>query len=175
MIRMQRIIIIGSSGAGKSTLARRLGEATGLSVVHLDLLFWRPNWTETPEDEWRQTVEKAVRGDSWIMDGNFGGTMEPRFEACDTVIFLEMPRTLCVYRILKRVAFYRPGSRPDMAEGCHEKFDWEFLKWVWNYPARSKPKVEALIERFQKTKTIIRLKSKKEVEDFLKQCAPARV
>ena len=166
-MQMKKIIIIGSSGTGKSTLARRLGEVTGLDVIHLDRLHWKPNWVETPKDEWQKKVEDVVTGDSWIIDGNFGGTMETRFDACDTVIFLETPRTVCVYRILKRVAFYRKGSRPDMADDCDEKFDWQFLKWVWNYPVRSKPKVEALIKRFQDTKTIIRLKSKKEIENFL--------
>lgn len=172
---MKKIIIIGSSGAGKSTLARRLGEATGLEVIHLDRLYWKPSWTETSKDEWRKIVENVVLKDSWIIDGNFSGTMEPRFQACDTVIFLETPRTVCIYRILKRVALYRPGRRPDMADDCHERFDWEFLKWVWNYPARSKPKVEALINRFQDTKKIIRLKSKRDIENFLAKCRSDKV
>jgi adenylate kinase family enzyme len=164
---MKKNLIIGSGGAGKSTFARCLGEATGLEVVHLDKLYWKPNWIETPKDEWRRIVENIVQGDSWIIDGNFSGTMEPRFQSCDTVIFLETSRIVCIYRILKRVAFYRPGKRPDMADDCDEKFDWEFLKWVWNYPSRSQPKVEALIKRFHDTKTIVRLKSKKDIEDFL--------
>ena len=167
---MKKIIIIGSSGAGKSTFARRLGEVTGLEVIHLDRLFWKPNWTETPKDKWLEIVEDIVQGDSWIIDGNYSGTMEPRFKACDTVIFLETPRTVCIYRILNRVALYRPDSRPDMAAGCHEKFDWEFIKWVWGYPSRSKPKVEAFINRFQ-DKKIIRLKSKKDMENFLANCS----
>jgi hypothetical protein len=54
-----------------------------------------------------------------------------------------------------------------MADGCDEKFDWEFLKWVWNFPERSKPKVEKLLVEYQNTKTIFRLKSRKEVENFL--------
>jgi adenylate kinase family enzyme len=170
---MKRILIIGSSGAGKSTFARRLGERTGQEVIHLDKLYWNPNWVETAKDEWQKKVEKAVQGDSWIIDGNYSGTMELRLPACDTVIFLDMPRTLCVYRILKRVAFYRKGSRPDMAEGCDEHFDWEFIKWVWNYPTRSKPKVEALLKKFQDTKTIIRLNSKKGIENFLANCPSA--
>jgi adenylate kinase family enzyme len=164
---MKKILIIGSSGAGKSTFARRLGKATNLEVIHLDKLFWNPNWVETPKDEWQKKVEEALQDDAWIVDGNFSGTMETRIKACDTVIFLEMPRIVCVYRILKRVVFYRKGSRPDMADGCDERFDWEFLKWVWNYPNRSKPKVEGLLKQFQDTKKIIRLKSKREVEKFL--------
>jgi adenylate kinase family enzyme len=164
---MKRILIIGSSGAGKSTFARRLGAATGLQVIHLDKIFWNPNWVETARDEWQKKVEQVLELDSWIVDGNYSGTMETRFAACDTVIFLDMPRTVCIYRILKRVAFYRKGARPDMAEGCDERFDWQFVKLVWNYPTRSKPKTEELLKRFQDSKTVIRLKSKKEIENFL--------
>ena len=158
--------MIGSSGAGKSTFSKRLGKATGIKVIHLDQLHWKPNWNEPVKEEWHAIVENALRGDSWIMDGNFGGTMEMRMEACDTVIFLELPRLVCIYRILKRVARYRGKNRPDMAEGCYEKFDWKFIKWIWNYPAQTKPKVEALLEKFQNEKTIIRLASKAEIKNF---------
>lgn len=163
---MKKILVIGSSGAGKSTFARRLGEKTGLEVIHLDVLYWLPDWTEPPKDEWRKTVENALKGDEWIMDGNYSGTLAMRIRASDTVIFLDFPRLLCVYRILKRVAFYHKTKRPDMAEGCNEQFDWEFTKWVWNFPTRTKPLVEALLKQFENEKTIIRLKSRKEVEDF---------
>ncbi|MGI8641048.1 MAG: DNA topology modulation protein [Pyrinomonadaceae bacterium] len=165
---MKRILIIGSSGAGKSTFARRLHKATGLELVHLDKLYWKPNWVETTDkNEWRKTLAEVLKGEKWIIDGNYSSTMEMRIAACDTVILLDVPRTVCVYRILKRVALYKKGSRPDMAEGCDEKFDWEFIKWTWRYPKRSKPKVEELLKRFENGKTIIRLKSEKEIENFL--------
>lgn len=163
---MKKVLIIGSSGAGKSTFSRRLSEKTGLPVIHLDVLFWKPNWVESDKEEWKKNLENAMTGESWIMDGNFSGTIPMRLEKCDTVIFLDMPRVLCVYRILKRLVTYRKGTRPDMAEGCDEKFDWQFLKWVWHYPNRSKPKVEKMLAEYQNTKTIFRLKSKKEVERF---------
>ncbi len=163
---MKRILIIGSSGAGKSTFSKRLGEVTDLPVIHLDTLFWNPGWVETPKDEWSKKVETALQGKDWIMDGNFSGTLTMRLEKCDTAIFLDLPRTICVYRVLKRVALYRKGSRPDMADGCDERFDWEFVKWTWNYPTRSKPKVETLLNKYRNTKTIIRLTSRKEIENF---------
>lgn len=172
---MKKILVIGSSGAGKSTFSRRLHEATGLKLIHLDVLHWKPNWTEPDKEEWRKTVENALQGEEWIMDGNFSGTMEMRIQASDTVIFLDLPRATCVYRILKRVVFYRKGSRPDMADGCDEKFDWEFIKWVWNYPKRSKPKVESLLKSVEDEKTVIRLKSKKEIEDFFVNGLPDKV
>jgi len=173
---MKKILVIGSSGAGKSTFARRLGEKTGLEVIHLDKLYWKPNWVETTDkDEWKKIVQKTLAGDAWIIDGNYSGTLEMRLEKCDTVIFLDLPPALCVYRILKRIAFHRPGGRPDMADGCDEKFDWEFIKWTWNYPARTKPKVEALLKRCENEKTVISLKSKREIENFLLNCSSASV
>ena len=168
---MKKVLVIGSSGSGKSTFARRLGEILKLPIIHLDSIFWHSDWVETPKDEWRTKVAKAIQGDSWILDGNYSATMDLRLPVCDTVIFLETPRIICVYRILKRVVTYKKGSRPDIPEGCNEKFDWDFVKIVWSYPTRSKPKVEALLKNLASKKTVIRLKSKKEIERFLSQIA----
>ncbi len=163
---MKKIIVIGSGGAGKSTFAKRLGKALGIEVIHLDRLYWKPNWVKTPKDEWPKIVEELLKGESWIMDGNFGGTREMRMRACDTIIFLDIPRRVCLYRILKRFVVYRGRSRPDMTGGCNEKFDLEFLLWVWNYPNRTKPRLAAMLEQFKNEKTIIWLRSTKEIEDF---------
>jgi len=164
---MKKIVIIGSGGAGKSTLARRLGEAMGIEVIHLDKLHWRADWVEPPKDEWLKIVENAVKKESWIMDGNFGGTMELRLQYCDTAIFLDFPRFLCTYRIFKRWLTYRNTNRPDMSEGCNEKIDLEFLGWIWNFQKTTKPKIEERLKRFENEKAIIYLRSPKEVEKFL--------
>lgn len=164
----RKILIIGSSGAGKSTLSKKLGEKTGLKVIHLDKIYWKPNWTEPAKEEWKSALEKVMKDtDAWIMDGNFSGTLDIRVPFCDTVIFLEMPPAVCVYRVLKRVASTYGKTRPDMADGCLEQFDWEFLKWIWDFENRSKPKIEKILEKYKNEKTIIRLRSKREVENFL--------
>ncbi len=163
---MKKVIVIGSGGAGKSTFSRRLGKKLGLPVVHLDKLFWRPNWTRTPEDEWIEIVRSELKKDEWVMDGNFGGTREMRMRACDSVIFLDMPRRLCIYRILKRTLLYHKDTRPDMAEGCSERFDPEFIRWVWNYPSRSRSRLLAELEGFR-DKRIIVLKTRREADIFL--------
>lgn len=164
---MKRVLVIGSGGAGKSTFSRRLGEAKGIEVIHLDKLHWKPNWTEPPKDEWRKTVESAAQKEEWIMDGNYGGTMDVRLMACDTVIFLDLPRITCIYRVFKRWLRYRNTSRPDMGEGCGEKLNLEFLQWIWSFPKNTRPTIEERLKRFEGEKTIIRLKSKRDVEKFL--------
>ncbi len=168
--------MIGSGGAGKSTFSRRLGERLGLEVIHLDTAYWRPGWVATEKDEWARKVEELCRRESWVMDGNFSGTLEPRLAACDTVVFLDLPRTVCVWRVLKRAVMYRNTPRPDMAAGCREKFDPEFLLWVWNYPSRTRPKVLALLEKHTEGRKVVRLRSRAEVERFLNQLeGPAAV
>ncbi|MBV8858809.1 MAG: DNA topology modulation protein [Acidobacteria bacterium] len=164
---MRRVLVIGSGGAGKSTFARRLAERLGLPVIHLDRVYWRAGWVEPPKDEWRRTVEELCAGDSWVMDGNYSGTLDVRLEACDAVIFLDLPRTVCTWRVIKRGLKYRGKSRPDMAEGCHEQVNMEFLLWVWNYPRRSRPKVLARVGALSESKRIYRLRSSAEAERFL--------
>ena len=164
---MKKVLVIGSGGAGKSTFARQLGEALNIEVNHLDTAYWRSGWTKPSEDEWVQTVNQLVSGDSWILDGNFGGTLELRLKHCDTVVFLDMSRLLCLWRILKRRLSYRNRSRPDMAEGCHEKLDLDLILWVWNYSRKSKPKVVKLLREQCNGKQVIWLRSRREVENFL--------
>lgn len=164
---MKRILVIGSGGAGKSTFARRLGLRLNIEVLHLDKFYWHAGWVETPKDEWLKTVEALLKRDSWIMDGNYSGTLDIRFKACDALVFLDMPRTLCLWRVLKRLILYRRASRPDMAEGCPEKFSLEFLLWVWNYPVRTRPKVLEMLKSNSQRKNIIWLRSSSAVERFL--------
>ena len=164
---MKKVLVIGSGGAGKSTFSRRLGRLLNIEVIHLDTLYWNPGWIETPKPEWRKIVEELVRQDSWIMDGNYSGTFDIRFDACDTVIFLDIARLICLWRVLKRAMLYRSGGRPDMAEGCQENLNLEFLRWIWNYPERSRPKVLKLLRENQQSKNVIWLRKQSDVESFL--------
>jgi len=164
---MKRVLVIGPGGAGKSTFAKRLGEALNIEVKHLDVAYWRSGWSKPSEDEWVQTVNQLISGDTWILDGNFGGTLELRLRHCDTIIFLDMPRLLCVWRVVKRRLLYRNRSRPDMAAGCHEKLDLDFLLWVWNYSQRSRPRVVKLLREQAGGKEVVWLRSQREVERFL--------
>ncbi|PTL80863.1 DNA topology modulation protein [Vitiosangium sp. GDMCC 1.1324] len=165
---MKKVLVIGSGGAGKSTFAARLTAKTGLPLVHLDSVYWRPGWEETPKDEWRRTVERLVAGEAWLMDGNFGGTLELRLAACDTVVFLDLPRTLCLWRVLMRRLRYLGRARPDMSPGCPERLTWKFLHWIWTYPRLRRPEILARLDALRGEKNVVVLRSQREVEEFLK-------
>ncbi|WML44591.1 DNA topology modulation protein [Neobacillus sp. PS3-40] len=166
---MKKIVLIGSGGSGKSTLARQLGEKLKINIYHLDALFWKPNWVGVPRDEQIKVQNDLVKKDEWIIDGNYGGTMDIRLNAADTIIFLDISRTICVYRAFKRMLKYRNKTRPDMGEGCEERFSFEFFKWIWEYPKTKSPKILERLEQLSKEKEVIILKSTKDVENFLEK------
>jgi adenylate kinase family enzyme len=144
------VLVIGSGGAGKSTLARELAARTGLPLVHLDSLYWKPGWTRTSTEEWEQVVREVIAGERWILDGNFGGTLELRLAAADTAIFLDLPRITCLRRALGRYIRNRGRARVDLAPGCPESFDLEFFRWIWSYPGSRRPGVLAQLEAFER-------------------------
>jgi adenylate kinase family enzyme len=135
---MQRVIIIGPCGSGKSTLARELAKRLGLPVFHMDKLNWRPGWVETPKPELLERVQAVTAGERWLIDGNYGGTLGPRLARADTVIYLDFPITLCLWRVVKRVLTHRGQTRPDMADGCPERFDLGFMLYLagWHWGPR---------------------------------------
>ena len=164
---MKRILVIGPGGSGKSTLSRKLGEILGLEVIHLDRFYWSAGWVEMPKDKWAATIDELLSHESWIMDGNYSGTLAKRIPASDTIIFLDMPTLLCLWRITKRRLMHRKQNRPDVAEGCKEKFNPEFYLWVSNYSRRSRPKVLRLIYEQCTTQKVVYLRSPREVNKFL--------
>ena len=164
---MQRIIIIGCGGAGKSTLARQLGEKLDIPVVHLDKLFWKPGWVEVSAAEFDVLHRREMAKDTWIMDGNFNRTMPERIARCDTVIYLDFSRMACVRGVFKRVLTTYGTVRPDMGEGCPERFDLDFLKWVWNYNRNRRESNYRLLNEATHAETIV-LKNRRMVKRFLK-------
>ncbi|MFJ6413941.1 DNA topology modulation protein [Terribacillus saccharophilus] len=164
---MNRIALIGSGGSGKSTLAMDIGKILDIEVWHLDAILWKPNWILTPREEQKQIQSQLVSQGSWIIDGNYQSTLDIRLEAADTIIFLDMPRSLCLYRVWKRRLMYHNRSRPDMQSGCKEKIDLQFLKWIWDFPSKKRPQMQHKLAELGMDKQIIRLRSPREVKGFL--------
>lgn len=172
---MKKVLVIGSCGAGKSHFSKRLGEIVGLPVIHLDSHFWQPGWVETDREVWKKRVAGLLTGESWIIDGNYSGTMDLRLEKCDTAIFLDFPRHVCTWRVIKRVLKNYGRTRVDLAPGCPEKIDVSFIKWTWNYPNRSRSKVMQRLERVRERVSIVRLTTNREVEKFLASVRSRRI
>ncbi len=142
----QRVLVLGSPGAGKSTLARRLGGAWNLPVIHLDREYWRPGWTPSGDDEFRARLDQILIRPQWIIDGNFHVTLPRRLAFADAVIYLDVPRLTCLWRIFLRRFKYLWAPRPDLPRGCPEQFDREFTAFVWRFRTKIHPQVMAHLE-----------------------------
>ena len=166
---MKRLAIIGSSGAGKSTLAIALGEKLSLPVIHLDSYFWQTGWIETLSSDWIEIQKELIKRNCWVIDGNYSSTMDTRLEVADTIIWLDFNHYLCLWRVIKRYWQYAGRVRPDMAAGCPEKLDLEFVQYVWNFPNLHRPKILARLAKYRNSKQIIILQNPHQVLDFVTQ------
>lgn len=168
---MSKIIIIGSPGSGKSTFSRALASCTGLPLIHLDAVYWKPGWMPTPKEQFKEILGALVGGSEWIIEGNYGSTLEIRLREADTVIWLQLPRPLCVWRVWKRMWSHRSRSRSDLAEGCAEGFTRGFLKLVlfaWRFPDQGAKRIQEVLDAGSAGKRVIILRSDRETADFLR-------
>jgi adenylate kinase family enzyme len=164
---MQRILLIGCSGGGKSTLARRLGEKLGLPVIHLDVLFWKPGWVESSYEEFRPRVEAAVAGERWIIDGNFSRTFDIRMPRADTIVWIDQPRWLCLWRAFWRSLTQFGRVRADLAPGCPEQFDPGFYAFIWNFRKKNNAGIEEALATLGRHARLFHLRSDAEIAAFL--------
>lgn len=169
---MNRIVVAGvSAGAGKSTFARKLGRKSGIPVHHLDSYYWKPGWVEAEEAEFRAAQEELTEGENWIIEGNYTSTFDIRLARADTFIYLEVPLAVCVYRVLKRWLTNKGRTRPDMAEGCPEKMDVAFLKFIITTYSARRVKMRQHMRDFLQAHPdhrVILLDNQKEIDGFLK-------
>ena len=158
---MKKIIVIGCPGSGKSRLSRALHNKTGIPLYHLDMMYWNADKTTVEKSAFLERLSAVLEKDRWIIDGNYGSTMELRMAACDTVIFLDYPREVCLDGIKER----RGKPRSDMP-WIETEEDAEFIEFIKNYNEQQKPKVLELLEKCS-DKNIVIFKSREEANAFL--------
>jgi adenylate kinase family enzyme len=153
---MRRVVIIGIPGAGKSTFARALAAKSGLPLVHLDQQFWQAGWQPTPIKTWLELQHRLVAEDAWIMDGTYARSLGVRLERADTAFVFDYPRWRGMARVGLRWRRHIGRVRADMAAGCPEKIDLEFLRYIWGFPETEMPPIQMLLaQHAERVKTVI--------------------
>ncbi len=169
-----KIAILGYSGSGKSTLARELGECRGIPVLHLDSVRFLPRWKEREPAEERRIVSDFMdRNENWVIDGNYSSMCrERRLAEADRIVLLLFDRFSCLRRVVRRYREFRGQTRPDMGDGCIEKLDAEFVRWVL-YKGRTRVRRQnyARIAAQYPEKTVI-LRNQRELTRFLQEEKP---
>ena len=158
---MKKVIVIGCPGSGKSTISRALHNKTGIPLYHLDMMYWNADKTTVEKSVFLERLFAVLEKDEWIIDGNYGSTMELRMVACDTVIFLDYPLDVCLDGIRARCG----TPRSDMP-WIETEEDAEFIEFIKSYNEQQKPKVLELLEKYD-DKNIIILRSREQADAFL--------
>ncbi len=164
-----RVMVIGCSGGGKSTLSQKLARELGLRHVSMDREFyWLPGWVKRDKADERRLISKTVAEDRWLMDGTGPSTFDLRLPRTNLIIWLRLPRWLCLLGVVKRGLQYFGRTRPDMAPGCVERFpDREFLSYIWTFEAKFVPVIKRNIDLYGRDVPLLVLKSRREADQLL--------
>jgi len=160
---MNKVLIIGISGTGKTKLARKLSDFLKIPITHYDTLVWGESWNEIDEKIVENQLNKVVEREKWIIEGFIHPAAKIKLENADRVIYLDYSGLQAMIGGLQRWWQHRGKTRSEMAAGCIENFDWNFLKVMWKRAER--PEIEEAVKGFE-DKTI-RLKTRKETDNFL--------
>ncbi len=133
-----RIAVHGASGSGKTRLATELAERMGAARIELDAIFHQAGWTPLGTDAFRAEVERAVAGDSWVVDGNYRQVRDLVWERADLIVVLDLPRRTVMRQLVTR-SIGRAAVRRELWNGNRESFrnlvstnaDRNVVLWSW--------------------------------------------
>ncbi|ARQ10062.1 ATP-binding domain-containing protein [Rhizobium etli] len=166
--RASRIIVVGCSGGGKSTLSQKIARQFGLCYISLDRdVFWLPGWVARDRVEQRNIIARRILEERWIMDGTNPSSLDIRLPRTDFVIWVRMPRLLCIWGAISRWAKWIGRTRPEMARGCIEKVDLEFLRYIWTFEEKFAPRLAAGIAEHGSDVPVLQLKSRRQMRELL--------
>ena len=164
----RRILVVGCSGGGKSTLSLEIAKRFGLPYISLDRdVFWLPGWVARDRGEQRNIIAGRILEEHWIMDGTNPSSFDIRLPRTDFVIWVRMPRLLCIWGAISRWAKWIGRTRPEMAPGCFEKLDLEFLRFIWTFEEKFSPRVAAGIAEHGPDVPVLQLKSRRQMRELL--------
>lgn len=166
LLDCRRVLVIGCAGAGKTSFAIRLASHLDLPLFHLDAHYWNPGWVPSEPDEWERRHAALIAWDEWILDGNYTRTLALRLQRADAAVFLDFDRTTCLIGALQRVVGSQDRPGRDLPPDCPERVDWEFLRWIWDFPRNVRPRV---VEALDAAEHVVRvhLRDRNEAERFL--------
>lgn len=162
LFMFQKAIIIGCPGAGKSTFARKLSDKMHLPLYYLDMLWHKPDRTTVDRNIFDEKLKEIVLKEKWIIDGNYGRTLEMRIQWCEAIFLLDFPVEECLAGAKSRIG----KQRVDMP-WIENEFDEEFKQWIMDFPKNELPIVYELLDRYKGEKSIYVFRSRADIEDYL--------
>lgn len=169
---MKKISVIGCPGAGKTTFSRELARITGLPLVHLDLIYFdQSHQYQTSKDSWLSRVSIEAKERLWIIDGNYKSTFDIRLPKSDTIIYLDYPTYICIWRAIKRRIYFRKTAREDMPSTWKERLGWELFMFILKFNRSIAPQIRQLLKSYPDKKIIV-LRSPRQTRMYLAATKP---
>lgn len=163
----RRVIVIGSPGAEKGALARAIAERLKIPCIELERLYWRPGWRKPEAEEWRAQMAELVAREDWVIEGTFPSTLDMRVARADWLVFVDAPMPVCLIRKFKEMMRGRRDRKAEIAPECPPRLDTRLLRFIWTFPTSIGPRINTIIARERRNRTIFILRSKREQEEFL--------
>jgi adenylate kinase family enzyme len=170
---MKRVVVFGTTGSGKSWLAEKLAAERGLRVVELDALYWGKDWEPAPLELFRHRVECEISEGEWVVVGIYGQVRDLTWRAADTLIWLDLPLPLVMWRLFWRT-LRRAWTKEDLwGTGNRESFVRTFfsrnsiLLWALKTHAKNRKRFSVECANSGAGRQVIRLQSPREIDRFL--------
>jgi adenylate kinase family enzyme len=174
---VRRVSVVGNSGSGKTAAAAALAARLGVPHVELDSIFHQPNWTPLPVDEFRQRVGAAAAGDGWVIDGNYSAVRDLVWVRADTVVYLDLSRTVVMRRVIGRT-LRRTILRRELWNGNREPWTnlasrdpmRSIIAWSWTQHDRYRAQYTAAeSDPAWSHIEFVKLRTPREVQAFIKR------
>ena len=159
---MKKGIVIGCPGSGKTTFAEKLKKLKGLPLYYLDAIWHKPDKTHIPREEFDERIKEIFKTSEWIIDGNYGRTIEMRLKECDTVFLFDLPTEVCIQGATERIG----KGRYDLP-WLETELDPEFEAFIKDFPETTLPKIYDLIEKYKAEKEVVIFRKREETDEYL--------
>ena len=169
---MRRVVVFGTTGSGKSWLAERLAARHGLRLIELDKLYWGRDWQAAPLELFRHRVEREIRDGDWIVVGNYGQVRDLVWRAADTLIWLDLPFPLVMWRLVRRTVGRVVSGQELWGTGNRESFRSAFMSrdsillWAIKTHGRNRRRFAVECQFLGKDKKVVRLQGRSAVERY---------
>lgn len=169
ILEYKKIIILGNGGSGKSTLGEKLSKKLNIPVYHLDRLTFKTGWVRVDEKEFTEKLKNILSEENWIVEGwSYNTTIPMRLQAAELIIYLEFNVWLCNWYALKRHLQYTFKQNPyDPPNSNIWKKTIRMIKAMWMVHKIYEPQLWKLLHKYTETKTIVRVKNRKELNFFI--------
>jgi adenylate kinase family enzyme len=163
-----RLLVVGYSSSGKSTFSKRLAKHYHIPVLHIDTIYFGPNWVERENHKVEEEIRDFMNQPSWVIDGQYRKLAQERFDQADQIFIFDFNRFKCLYGAIKRRIKYHNQSRDTIADGCKERLNPSFIWWILCSGRTKKSKDLLKSYKTQYKDKVVVFKSRKQVDHYLK-------